>query len=427
MNKHRPLLHALACLLAICMTAGVFSACVFGSVLAEDGYEPSEQIVETVGLVEQLERATEKFYKTKDTFDYTTRYIRSGVYFDFRWQLMVGELDPAYEKAMEPYESLRSKRSLAVMTDRSGERYYVDLPHMAAAADAKRDFAGWAGDLITLAADISSLYEARMMLGNGRSVFSKEDIHADIDAFNLWALAKENGGSLAKAMRSYYLEGGVKTATTTFLLRETGLCEEELSAETVYEALYARLDGEACQNDTLILEEVYGVTGSEKLQYACQAFAEWLYYAHCDEIIGHAEYELYVVPPTCTRNGYTCVVCRYCGKSRYTDIVMPLSHAFSELRTEPTEDAPGVVVELCGTCGFRIESLFDDMQAGDLDCDGCLSAKDYMRLKRGVLGTALLTPRQRYLADLNGDGLLDQKDYLLCRTWFLHGRDSEKG
>lgn len=421
MKQNRLHTCVIAYFLAVCLLAGVFFACAPIRAQASDAYTLSDQITEVIERVEALERATEKHYKTKNTFDYTTRYIRSGAYSDIRWQMLVGTIDSAYEKAMRSYADLRKIRNLLVMTDRFGNRYCVDFVHMAAVADAKRDFAGWAGDLITLAADISSLYEARLLLASELGTFGSHDLRADIDALNLCALAKENGGSLSRAMRSYYLEGGIRTAVATFLWRETGLSDEEMSVESVYAAFAARLSGDACEEETLTLEKVYGVDGTDRLDYACLAFAEWLYRAYCDEMSGHEEIVLFVYPPTCVQEGYTCVVCRHCGRMERKDKAPALQHQWNEITFEPTETEPGCIKNTCMTCGYSISTLFDVLQTGDMDLDGKLTTHDYMRLKRGILGSSTLTERQRFLADVNQDDLLDEQDYLLLRVFLLHG------
>ena len=426
MKKRRILSRILAYLFAVCLLGGVFLPCISGAAFAKDEYVFSDEIYEVIEAVEALERDTEAYYQTTDTFDYTTRYIRSGVYHDIQWQLMVGAIEPAYEKAMQAHAALRKTGDLIVMTDKIGERYTVDFPHMAAVCDAKRDFSGWAGDLITLAADISSLHEARLMLGNELGVFGAKDLRADIDALNLLAIARENGGSLSKALRTYYLGGVAEQSVATFLLRETGLTTSKISVETIYQAFSARLAKDTCESETLLLENMYGVTGSARLDYACQAFAEWLYNEYCEEMIGHEAIVVFVYPPTCIQEGYTCVMCRYCGRMEREDVVPALTHSFLTQSSEPTETEPGIVSNQCTRCGYSVTTYFDVFEIGDLNFDGKISAQDYMRLKRGILGTYPLTSRQEHLADVNEDGTLDQRDYFMFRRRLLCGEPFKK-
>ncbi|MBP5230386.1 MAG: leucine-rich repeat protein, partial [Clostridia bacterium] len=52
---------------------------------------------------------------------------------------------------------------------------------------------------------------------------------------------------------------------------------------------------------------------------------------------------------------------------------------------------------------------------GDLDESGRIDAKDYIMLKRFVLGTLKLTAQQKAAADANSDGGTDAKDYILVK------------
>lgn len=415
----------LASMLLVCMLFGAFFAQPL-SVGAEKRYEPTETLVGLIDEIESLERETRLFYRNANTFEHAARYLRTGRYDDVRWQMLVGTIDPAYESAMLPFAHLRAVNDFIALTDEAGEAYIVDLPHLAAVVDSKRDFAGWAGDLITLASEIDSLHEAQRMIGNEESTFGASDMHSNIDALNLCVLAEQNGGSLARAMHTYYLEGGVERAVTSFLLRETGLRESELNIDAIEAAFAVRIDSATCETQTLALANVYGVTDSARLKYANRAFSTWLYQAYCAESIGHENVAAFFVSPRCDREGALYLVCRHCGKPSEQTVAAPKTHRFAKTYTEPTENEPGSVSKTCVHCGFFEQTHFDNMAVGDLDFDGYLTAMDYMYLKRGIRGDLALTPRQTFLADLNGDGVLDQKDYLLCLATLLHGADLKK-
>ena len=259
------------------------------------------------------------------------------------------------------------------------------------------------------------------MLASEFGVFGALDLHADIDALNLVALGKENGGSLAGALRTYYLEGGVERAVTMFLSRETGLAEDAFDVDAIYESLFARLDEKTCEDETLMLENMYGVAGSPKLEYACRALAEWLYREYCEESAGHESIVMFVYEPTCIQDGYTCVACRNCGRMERANVIPAKGHDYVEIHTEPTETEPGSDAIRCKICDYSVATYFDVLPIGDLDLNGLLDAHDYMRLKRGILGTYSFTRRQRNLADINCDGMWDAQDYLLFREWLLQG------
>ena len=112
----------------------------------------------------------------------------------------------ALEKATSEFDDLRQLSEVKLL-EGDGYAYVLDFPHMCAAADAKLDFAGWAGDLITLASDIGSLYEARLLLAGAEGYFNLADYNSDIAARNLYALSLQNGGRLSKGMRIYYTVG----------------------------------------------------------------------------------------------------------------------------------------------------------------------------------------------------------------------------
>lgn len=56
---------------------------------------------------------------------------------------------------------------------------------------------------------------------------------------------------------------------------------------------------------------------------------------------------------------------------------------------------------------------------GDINGDGSLDAKDYMILKRYILGTYELDWHARYRADINLDGIVYAKDYLQFKRIIL--------
>lgn len=56
---------------------------------------------------------------------------------------------------------------------------------------------------------------------------------------------------------------------------------------------------------------------------------------------------------------------------------------------------------------------------GDVDGDKQLTAKDYMIVKRAVLGSIVLTEEQARAADVNGDGRVDSRDYMMIKRAVL--------
>lgn len=66
------------------------------------------------------------------------------------------------------------------------------------------------------------------------------------------------------------------------------------------------------------------------------------------------------------------------------------------------------------------KELVDDTLYGDLDGDGKLSSKDYVILKRLVLGTLSNPEKYRAVADVNRDGSIGSKDYIYLKRKILH-------
>lgn len=56
---------------------------------------------------------------------------------------------------------------------------------------------------------------------------------------------------------------------------------------------------------------------------------------------------------------------------------------------------------------------------GDVDGNGVLDARDYLLIKRAVLGTVELTDAQKEIADVNGDGSVDATDYTMVKRAVL--------
>lgn len=56
---------------------------------------------------------------------------------------------------------------------------------------------------------------------------------------------------------------------------------------------------------------------------------------------------------------------------------------------------------------------------GDVNADGGTDAKDYMMIKRFILGTYKMTEHEKTAADINGDGKVCAKDYMIVRRYIL--------
>ncbi len=63
--------------------------------------------------------------------------------------------------------------------------------------------------------------------------------------------------------------------------------------------------------------------------------------------------------------------------------------------------------------------VIPEPKTGDVNLDDAVDAKDYMMLKRHVLGTYALSERQQLAADVNMDGTVNAKDYLMLKRMVL--------
>ena len=77
-----------------------------------------------------------------------------------------------------------------------------------------------------------------------------------------------------------------------------------------------------------------------------------------------------------------------------------------------------VTVVLADTQG-PMDSFEDDFKRGDIDGNDKLDAKDYMKLKRSILGTYTLTADEESRADVTLDGKVNTKDYMMLKRVIL--------
>lgn len=73
------------------------------------------------------------------------------------------------------------------------------------------------------------------------------------------------------------------------------------------------------------------------------------------------------------------------------------------------------IYELAGDT-VAIESTY---HKGDLDKDGSISTKDYLRIKKAFLKEHILSDAEKNLADINNNGSIDSTDYLNIKSHFL--------
>ena len=170
------------------------------------------------------------------------RFYGSGFAKNIAWSVVAGPIDTEaqdYLATFEGYDYLKT----AVFTDpSSGDE--IDFVHMMATIgahcyftfclDGNMDadlnaYAGWAGDLITLAGDVQNEYKKtnkdigeitrEMLKGSMKSSFSNSDLLADIDA--IFIADYMNDTPIYEALETYYIDS-YKSRYSLFLDRQFG-------------------------------------------------------------------------------------------------------------------------------------------------------------------------------------------------------------
>lgn len=101
------------------------------------------------------------------------------------------------------------------------------------------------------------------------------------------------------------------------------------------------------------------------------------------------------------------------------DYTLTLEQAVSARYVRFTVLKGGTFTFLCELEVFRYEEPGAAILPGDLNNDGELGARDYIMLKRAVLGLIKLNAAQEAAADLNGDGKVNSRDYIILKRSIL--------
>lgn len=139
-------------------------------------------------------------------------------------------------------------------------------------------------------------------------------------------------------------------------------------------------------------------------------------------IVGKSEYgdhcyESGMVPPTCTKNGYTQQVCKYCQDTIIGETIPSPGHQWvlTQEIVPPTFETEGRGVYTCSACHETKEESLPILQRwkkGDLNNDGAITSADIIYLRR-VAASASSVPLQLYdAADVNGDSVVTMLDYV---------------
>ncbi len=100
----------------------------------------------------------------------------------------------------------------------------------------------------------------------------------------------------------------------------------------------------------------------EVTKATCQTRGQWEYtWKNTDlgvisfivtEDYGYHDYVPVVMPPTCTKEGYTTYTCSVCGDSYADDYIDPIAHSYTSVVTDPTCGRQGYTTHTCTVCGY---------------------------------------------------------------------------
>lgn len=198
---------------------------------------PEEPVSSNYEFFEQINQMYELALEYTDR-DYSRsnklvcQYLRKDEYDGFQWDVTAGEID-------EDFVNLVNERmNNPTIGEIIDPKYGVDvgIPHLAATLNAIlhqnnsnqvfSDFAGWAGDLVTVANpaanhdDYTTAYDAaRYFIGHrdeSISFFSLTDLIGDVDAFNLGNMLVSMTQPLDDLIRSYYEDERYKVRYSLF-------------------------------------------------------------------------------------------------------------------------------------------------------------------------------------------------------------------
>ncbi|MBR6917296.1 MAG: leucine-rich repeat protein [Clostridia bacterium] len=120
--------------------------------------------------------------------------------------------------------------------------------------------------------------------------------------------------------------------------------------------------------------------------------------------------------PSCEWGGVRVYVCSACYDTYEEDYAEPLGHDFSEKFTvdkAPTQTAPGLKSRHCTRCSETTDKTeIPAIVYADADCDGVVSEKDILFIKKFISMVIEFDEQSLFNADVNGDGYIDMKDIL---------------
>ena len=89
--------------------------------------------------------------------------------------------------------------------------------------------------------------------------------------------------------------------------------------------------------------------------------------------------------------------------------------------SDQTKFATGYKLNVFKADGVTIDKTYTLIMAADVNCDGNLTASDYVFIKNNIMGTKTLNAIEKSAADANNDGQITASDYVLIKNNIMSG------
>lgn len=257
-----------------------FSAFATASVFFFAATKANAENVDWNSVLQQLDNLqvqAENFLQQSATGDGRTSqelvfaYLRGTRYNNDVWALMNRQSDSNFESYVQQNApQLAELQTIqSVILPATGEE--IDFGHLMAscglAGDGLAVPGSWGGDCMELAettlgssADLSALMAQQAQTFNSEaqslSVFSAQDLRADMDAVNLAALLNENNGTIANLLQKYYQDIDAGSRVLYFAQNQFGECD--LSRQSDFrEQVYTTLIDDGGMQLLLALQDMW--------------------------------------------------------------------------------------------------------------------------------------------------------------------------
>lgn len=220
---------------------GVF---LFSNSLAATDNDNQNIITEVAKLEGYAKDYIRDTSSSSDSTTLTLDYLRSLRYSDAQWNMLLGTPDENFNTYVTSKGGINIETDAFLIDENTYKR--TDFIHMIAVLDcyykygdsvnlngvinASTDYSGWAGDLLTLMAEVYAYRTANSisnqdvlldythsLLGtNKESSFDTQDMYGDLDAINLYRGTEFDLSNLSESLKKYYID---KSSTANYTNR----------------------------------------------------------------------------------------------------------------------------------------------------------------------------------------------------------------